>query len=183
MEEKTEPGRHLRIFCYRGWDYLASQRMIHRDLAARNILVTENYRAKITDFGLAHVLDDKDYYRMNKKHSLPISYFAPESLVKKTFTEKGDVWSYGVLLWEIFTLGDKPDLVSGKDCEAVDRWTMLYEGLRKGTRLRRPEHCPDIAWQLITDKCWAFEGEDRSTFKEIADFLHTHRNWNPGPSC
>lgn len=56
-----------------GMDYLASQKMIHRDLAARNILITETYRAKITDFGLAHVLDEKEYYRMNKKRSLPIS--------------------------------------------------------------------------------------------------------------
>lgn len=96
----------------------------------------------------------------------------------KTFNEKGDVWSYGVLLWEIFTLGGKPDLFEGRDVQSMDRWTVLYEELEKGTRLRRPEDCPDIAWHLITDKCWAFKSEDRSTFKEIADFLHAHRYWN-----
>ena len=96
-----------------GMIYLQSQKFIHRDLAARNIMVAQDrldtsYYVKISDFGLSRVLvDDKDYYRGNPDE-FPVQWYAPECIKDHKFTFVSDVWSFGVVLWEMFTLGERP---------------------------------------------------------------------------
>lgn len=83
--------------------------IIHRDLAARNVLVTdEPHTAKITDFGLARMLGEKDYYRCNQQSILPFLWCAPESLSNRKFTKASDIWSYAVVLWEMYSAGKRP---------------------------------------------------------------------------
>jgi serine/threonine protein kinase len=88
-------------------EYLASKRCVHRDLAARNVLVSENNILKIADFGLARNIQG-DYYRKTTDGRLPVKWMAIESLTNQVYTSQSDVWSFGVLLWEVMTLGGTP---------------------------------------------------------------------------
>ena len=92
----------------KGMEYLSSKRCVHRDLAARNVLVGDNWVLKIADFGLTRNLQSVDYYRKTSDGRLPVKWMAPEALFDRMYTTKSDVWSYGILLWEIFTLGGNP---------------------------------------------------------------------------
>lgn len=124
-EKKTLTQKDLVSFAYqvaRGMEYLSSRRVstvqnyndirwscffqcIHRDLAARNVLVSDDYVLKIADFGLARDIHCNDYYRKKSDGRLPVKWMAPEALFHRVYTTQSDVWSYGILLWEIMTLG------------------------------------------------------------------------------
>lgn len=126
-EKKTLTQKDLVSFAYqvaRGMEYLASRRvsgilflrimlkdnyfqLVHRDLAARNVLVSDDYILKIADFGLARDIHCNDYYRKTTDGRLPVKWMAPEALFHRVYTTQSDVWSYGILLWEIMTLGGK----------------------------------------------------------------------------
>ncbi|KAM8707646.1 hypothetical protein ACLKA7_014732 [Drosophila subpalustris] len=145
----------------RGMEYLASRRCIHRDLAARNVLVSDGYVMKIADFGLARDIQDTEYYRKNTNGRLPIKWMAPESLQEKFYDSQSDVWSYGVLLWEIMTYGEQPypNIMSAEE---------LYSYLVTGQRMEKPSMCT-INIYLVMRQCWNFESSARPTFAELVE--------------
>ncbi|OWK07999.1 FGFR2, partial [Cervus elaphus hippelaphus] len=106
---------------------------IHRDLAARNVLVTENNVMKIADFGLARDINNIDYYKKTTNGRLPVKWMAPEALFDRVYTHQSDVWSFGVLMWEIFTLGGSP--YPGIPVEE------LFKLLKEGHRMDKPANC------------------------------------------
>lgn len=92
----------------KGMEYLASKGIIHRDLAARNVLIDENRACKVADFGFARDVAANQIYERKSEGRLPIRWMAPESLYDNIFSVKSDIWSFGVLIWEIVTLGSTP---------------------------------------------------------------------------
>ena len=143
----------------RGMEYLASQRCCHRDLACRNVLVCENNVLKIADFGLArNFVQGSDYYRKTTDGRLPIKWMALESLSGQMYTSQSDVWSYGVVLWELMTLGRSPY----NGINAYD----LQRLLESGYRMTMPTNCrPEIG--MLMQECWKAEPNDRPTFSQI----------------
>lgn len=160
---ETLTSKDLNKFAYgvaKGMEFLVSKGIIHRDLAARNILVDHNKNTKISDFGLSRNLRDLggEMYEQKTKGALPIRWMAPESLYFSVFTPKSDVWGFGILMWEIVTLGSTP--YPGMGAREVMR------RVRDGYRLERPAHChPDL--YLIIQKCWAGDMNKRPDFSEL----------------
>ncbi|XP_078449177.1 fibroblast growth factor receptor 2 isoform X1 [Lampetra fluviatilis] len=142
----------------RGMEYLASKKCIHRDLAARNVLVTEDNVMKIADFGLARDVHNIDYYKKTTNGRLPVKWMAPEALFDRVYTHQCDVWSFGVLLWEIFTLGGSP--YPGIPVEE------LFKLLKEGHRMDKPSNCPNELY-MIMQMCWAASPSQRPTFKQL----------------
>uniref|UniRef100_A0A8C8MLR9 Tyrosine-protein kinase JAK2 n=1 Tax=Oncorhynchus tshawytscha TaxID=74940 RepID=A0A8C8MLR9_ONCTS len=134
----------------KGMDYLATKRYIHRDLATRNILVESELRVKIGDFGLTKVLpQDKDYYTVREPGESPIFWYAPESLTESKFSVGSDVWSFGVVLYELYTHSDKdcspPVFMDkmGRDKQGQMIVYHLIDLLKRGYRLPAPQGCPE----------------------------------------
>lgn len=151
----------------KGMEYLMSRRCLHRDLAARNILVFDGNILKVSDFGMARQIKYAQYYRRSGKDVLPVKWTAPEALFdEKLYTEFSDVWSYGVLLWEIATMGGTP--YPGVPIERL--YNLL--AAQTGYRLSKPTNCPDQLYQLMR-KCWAHEPSDRPRFCQIRQQLET----------
>ncbi|XP_056888960.1 fibroblast growth factor receptor 1-A isoform X3 [Takifugu flavidus] len=146
----------------RGMEYLASKKCIHRDLAARNVLVTEDSVMKIADFGLARDIHHIDYYKKTTNGRLPVKWMAPEALFDRIYTHQSDVWSFGVLLWEIFTLGGSP--YPGVPVEE------LFKLLKEGHRMDKPSTCTHELYMMMRD-CWNAVPSQRPTFKQLVEDL------------
>ena len=143
-----------------GMKYLESRKIVHRDLAARNILVASDCEVKISDFGLAQVIKEGDYYRMRTQQCLPLRWYAPESIMRGTFTHKSDVWSFGVTMWEMFSFGKDPVY---PEC---DHDSKLLEKLEEGKRLECPENCPLEVYEIMRS-CWKTSSDERPSFERL----------------
>ncbi|XP_017769031.1 PREDICTED: proto-oncogene tyrosine-protein kinase ROS isoform X2 [Nicrophorus vespilloides] len=150
----------------KGCCYLEEMHFVHRDLACRNCLVSSNDPAerivKVGDFGLARDIYKNDYYRKEGEGLMPVRWMAPESLVDGVFTCQSDVWAFGVLLWEIMTLGQKPYPARGN--------VEVLHYVRGGGRLGKPTDCPETLHSLMLS-CWSYDPEGRPTFKFCLDEL------------
>ncbi|XP_068727961.1 uncharacterized protein [Montipora capricornis] len=145
----------------RGMNYLSQKGLVHRDLAARNILVGHGKKIKIADFGLMRQLYHEVYEEDTEK-KLPVKWMAPESIFEDIFTTKSDVWSYGVVLWEIATLGGSP--------YAQMKHNQVLERLKIGYRLEKPDMCTDRVYTLMTD-CWNEDPDERPSFQRLYNSL------------
>lgn len=145
----------------RGMEYLASKKCIHRDLAARNVLVSEDRIMKIADFGLARDIHSQDYYRKTSEGRLPVKWMAPEALFHRVYTSQSDVWAFGILLWEIMTLGGTP-------YPTVPSVEKLFQLLRDGHRMDKPSNC-SLEIYMIMRECWRYQPTQRPTFKELVE--------------
>ena len=154
-----------------GLEYLAQHHYIHRDLATRNCLIDSNFTVKIADFGLSQDIYATDYCRLGDSALLPIRWMPPEAIMYAKFTLHSDVWSFGVVLWEIFSYGAQP-YYSLSNEEVVDH-------VRKGEVLKHPPGTPTEIYDLMVD-CWATDPDDRPTASELHIGL---RRWNPDMSA
>lgn len=144
-----------------GMSYLSGKGLVHRDLAARNVLVGHGKRLKIADFGLMREVYH-EVYEVQKQKKLPVKWMAPESLYEQIFTSKSDVWSYGVVLWEIATVGGSPyPLLTNAE---------LMRLLKTGHRMEKPELCSDHVYSLMLD-CWKEDLNERPSFQELVGRL------------
>ncbi|CAH1989756.1 unnamed protein product [Acanthoscelides obtectus] len=145
-----------------GMAYLTAKKFVHRDLAARNCMVSEDLTVKIGDFGMTRDIYETDYYRKGTKGLLPVRWMAPESLKDGVFTSSSDVWSYGVVLWEMATLASQP--YQGLSNDQVLRYVI------DGGVMERPENCPDKLYTLMR-YCWQHKPSARPTFLKLCQLL------------
>ncbi|XP_071778192.1 ephrin type-A receptor 4-A-like isoform X2 [Centroberyx gerrardi] len=154
-----------------GMKYLSDMSYVHRDLAARNILVNSNLVCKVSDFGLSRVLEDDPEAAYTTRaagtyHSpggkIPIRWTAPEAIAYRKFTSASDVWSYGIVMWEVVSYGERP------------YWDMnnqdVIKAIEEGYRLPAPMDCPMVLHQLMLD-CWERDRAERPTFSQILNML------------
>lgn len=149
-----------------GMQYLEKQQLAHRDLAARNVLIADKTVIKICDFGFARVLSGEDatYMRTNTDGLLPYKWTAPEALERGRFSTKSDVWSFGIVMMEIFTYGSPPY----KD---MNNHESLRE-IKRGYRIPQEQkyEIPDEIYKIMID-CWNIIPDKRPTFEYLAHFL------------
>jgi len=153
-----------------GMWYLETAHLVHRDLAARNVLVGREIgkvpEVKVADFGLARVLrGEEDVYEANEHAKFPIKWTAPEAAMKHQFTIKSDVWSYGILLYEIVTKGKSP-YPGMTNREVIDQ-------VEKGYRMPRPQSCPEQIYMIML-QCWDKEAQKRPTFEFLYAFFEDY---------
>ncbi|XP_057627249.1 ephrin type-A receptor 5 isoform X9 [Chionomys nivalis] len=146
-----------------GMKYLSDMGYVHRDLAARNILINSNLVCKVSDFGLSRVLeDDPEAAYTTRGGKIPIRWTAPEAIAFRKFTSASDVWSYGIVMWEVVSYGERP------------YWEMtnqdVIKAVEEGYRLPSPMDCPAALYQLMLD-CWQKDRNSRPKFDEIVNML------------
>ncbi|XP_069868991.1 ephrin type-A receptor 5 isoform X9 [Dipodomys merriami] len=146
-----------------GMKYLSDMGYVHRDLAARNILINSNLVCKVSDFGLSRVLeDDPEAAYTTRGGKIPIRWTAPEAIAFRKFTSASDVWSYGIVMWEVVSYGERP------------YWEMtnqdVIKAVEEGYRLPSPMDCPAALYQLMLD-CWQKERNSRPKFDDIVNML------------
>ncbi|NXL75829.1 FLT3 kinase, partial [Leptocoma aspasia] len=147
----------------KGMEFLESKSCIHRDLAARNILVTHGKVVKICDFGLARDVMNDSNYIVRGNARLPVKWMAPESLFERTYTMKSDVWSYGILLWEIFSLGVNP-------YPGIQVDTNFYKLIRSGFKMDQPYYATKDVYCMM-QSCWALDSRKRPSFSYLVSSL------------
>ena len=145
--------------------YLASHNFVHRDLATRNCLVGPNYLVKISDFGMSKSLYGSHYYRIHGRFALPVRWMSYECFYGK-FSQKSDVWAFGVTMWEIFSLAKEQPYNDMSDKQLIE------DALKGKNRilLARPDKCP-LEVYMIMQKCWVHNSKQRATFEELFQLL------------
>ncbi|XP_035682662.1 fibroblast growth factor receptor 2-like [Branchiostoma floridae] len=159
---KSLSSRDLTKFAWdvaKGMTFLSSKKILHRDLATRNVLVAEDKTCKVSDFGFSR---EGDEYERTTKTRLPIRWMAPESLFHRKYTIKTDVWAFGVLLWEIVTLGATPYPGMSK--------REVMDGVQQGYKMDKPKHCDDKLYSLMMN-CWDADPAGRPEFPKIQQSL------------
>ncbi|XP_006863937.1 PREDICTED: macrophage colony-stimulating factor 1 receptor [Chrysochloris asiatica] len=146
-----------------GMAFLASKNCIHRDVAARNVLLTSGHVAKIGDFGLARDIMNDSNYIVKGNARLPVKWMAPESIFDCVYTVQSDVWSYGILLWEIFSLGLNP-------YPGILVNSMFYKLVKDGYQMDQPAFAPKNIYSIM-QACWDLEPTCRPTFQQICFLL------------
>ncbi|XP_028405096.1 insulin-like growth factor 1 receptor [Dendronephthya gigantea] len=175
LEDDTEPDDenknrlsqatliHMCTDIARGLKYLASHRLVHRDVATRNCLVADDLTIKIADFGMSRDIYSNNYYKIEKETVLPIRWLSPEAVLFGKFTIESDTYSYGVLLWEVFTFSKQPYYgYTNKE---------VLEFIAKGIHLAKPDFCPDFVYPVMK-KCWSKDPELRPDYNKIIDALN-----------
>ncbi|XP_028408434.1 fibroblast growth factor receptor 3-like [Dendronephthya gigantea] len=160
----------------KGMEFLVSRKVIHRDLAARNILLGRGHVAKVADFGLARDVYKYQEYVKKSSSLLPLKWMAVESMQYSVFTEKTDVWSFGIVLWELFTLGRTPyPGLSNLD---------VFPYLMDGKRMTIPTCCSSNISEFI-DQCWENDPCNRPSFASIVKILddYVHNDGNFQHNC
>ncbi|XP_050512486.1 tyrosine-protein kinase transmembrane receptor Ror-like isoform X2 [Diabrotica virgifera virgifera] len=153
-----------------GMEYLSANHYVHRDLAARNCLVSKDLVVKISDFGLSRDMYSCDYYRVQSKSLLPVRWMPPDSILYGKFTTESDVWSYGVVLWEIYSYGLQP-YYGYNNQEVINM-------IRSRKLLPCPDACPSYCYALMVE-CWAEQSNRRPNFSEI---VHRLKIWRQSGS-
>ena len=157
----------------KGMNYLSSRGFVHRDLAARNILIDSDLTPKIADFGLSRETEE-NFYNVKSGGKIPVRWTDPEAILYRKFNIASDVWSYGVLMWEVMSFGNTP-------YGDMDNYKLLEE-IQQGFRLSQPEICPYSLYTLM-GRCWDTNQENRPTFIELEREIHLmiKNNFYPKP--
>ncbi|KAK0181527.1 hypothetical protein PV327_003804 [Microctonus hyperodae] len=145
-----------------GMEYLSLNRIVHRDLAARNVLVCDDHIIKISDFGLSRDVYRENVYKKRGNEKLPLKWMAIEALTHQIYTTQSDVWSFGILLWEIVTLGSNPypDIPTNA----------ILQYLKSGKRMGKPSNCGEELFNIMMS-CWRSSPRSRPTFTELKNSL------------
>ncbi|PIK43187.1 putative tyrosine-protein kinase, partial [Apostichopus japonicus] len=138
--------------------YLATTKYFHGDLAARNCLVGENLLVKVSDFGLSDDIYQRGYKRIAPEKKRPVKWYSPEANIDGVCSTKGDVWSFGIVLWEIYTLGGIP-FAGMPAVEVVNR-------TKAGYRMPQPEGCPMDIYKVMAE-CWQESPQQDQTFLRL----------------
>uniref|UniRef100_A0A914D5A8 Protein kinase domain-containing protein n=1 Tax=Acrobeloides nanus TaxID=290746 RepID=A0A914D5A8_9BILA len=141
----------------KGMEFISSKNIVHRDLAARNVLLTNDFQAKISDFGLA-VINNTDLKGTTLVKKFPVRWMSIEAIVGKLFSEKSDVWAFGVLMFEVFSLGQDP--YAGIETKQI------LSFLRSGERMSRPELATNEIYETMC-RCWEENLETRPKFEKL----------------
>ncbi|KAM9436787.1 receptor-type tyrosine-protein kinase FLT3-like [Clarias gariepinus] len=165
-DHQTLTYEDLLSFSYqvaKGMEFLSAKNCIHRDLAARNILVTRSRLVKIGDFGLARDIENDSNYVVRGNARLPVKWMAPESIFKGMYTMQSDVWAYGILLWEIFSLGVTP-------YPGIKVDNTFYAMIERGFKMERPYYASESVYKVMCH-CWALEPQNRPCFSKLVAFM------------